>query len=104
MVNIVNNSLSLPKTVKPPSYNEKLYIKANLHELLNKLIVESHELEDASIVAGNAIDENECTLLLNSTTSSKLNPGDIRKLLSTPIKGNPPPSPSSVKNIACKWM
>ena len=53
------------KTVKPPSYNEKSFTKPNLHELLNELIVESNESEDASIVAENAIDNNESTLLVN---------------------------------------
>ena len=90
------------KTVKHPSYNEKPFTKANLRELLNELIVESHESEDASIVSENAIDDNESTLLVNSTISSKLNPRDIRKLLYTPIKGNMHPSHSSIKQIACE--
>ena len=41
-------------------------------------------------------------MLVNSKTSSELNPGGIINLLSTPIKGNQPPSPSSLKKIACK--
>lgn len=31
------------KTVKPPSYNEKLFTKSNIHEILNDLIAESNE-------------------------------------------------------------
>ena len=73
------------KTVKPPFYSEKPFTKANLHELLNDSIVKSNESKDASIVAENSIDDNESTLLVNSTTSSELNPGDIRKLLCAPI-------------------
>ena len=58
------------KTVKPPSYNEKLFTKSNIPE--------------------NVIDNNESNLLVNSKTSRKINPGRTRKLLSTPIKENPP--------------
>ena len=54
------------KTVKLPSQNEKPFTKANLYELLNKLIVESDESDDASIVAENLIDNNESTFLVNS--------------------------------------
>ena len=59
-----SNNLS-HKTVKTTSYNEKSFTKPNLHELLNELIVESNKLEDAFIVAENAIDNNESTLLVN---------------------------------------
>ena len=58
--------------------------------ILNELIVESNELEDDSIIAEYVIGNNDYILLINSTTASKLNPGDIRTLLSTPIKGDPP--------------
>ena len=78
------------KPSNPLSCSENPFTKANLYELLNELIVESNESEDASIVAENEIDNNEFALLVNSITASKLNPGDIRKSLSTPIKGNPP--------------
>ena len=91
------------KPSNPLSCSENPFTKANLYELLNELIVESNESEDASIVAENEIDNNESTFLVNSRIASKLNPGDMRKLLSTPIKGNPPSS-SSVKNIPGKQM
>ena len=90
------------KTVKPHSCNEKPFTKANLNEILNELIVESNESQDASNVAKNVIDNNESTLLVNSTTAIKHNPGDIRKLLTIPIKGSPLLYPSSTKKIACK--
>ena len=41
-------------------------------------------------------------MLVNSKKASKINPGDIRKLLSIPTKNNPSPYPSSAKNIARK--
>ena len=46
------------------------------------------------------IDNNDSTSLVNSTTENKINPGDIRKLMSTPSKVNP--TPLSTKNIAYK--
>ena len=46
--NKTNNSSY--KTIKPPSYNKKPFTKVNLHELLNELIVKSHESEDSSFV------------------------------------------------------
>ena len=69
---------------------KKLFTKSNIHEILNDLIAESNESQDASIVSENVIDNNESNVLVNSKTSRKLNPGRTRKLLSTPIKENPP--------------
>ena len=55
-----------------------------------------------SFVAENVTDDNESTLLDNSTTASKLNSRDIRKILSVPIKGNTPHYPSPVKILPTK--
>ena len=92
------------KTVKPSSYNEKPFTKANLHKLLKELIVEGHESEDASIVSENAINNNESTLLVNLKIATKLNLRDVRKSLSNPIKSNPHPFPLSGKNISYKTV
>ena len=90
------------KSIKPLPLRGKLFTKANLTELLSELIVESHELEDSPFASENVEDNKESTLLVNSTTASKLNPGDIRKLLSTPAKSSQSPSSSSAKKVACK--
>ena len=59
-------------------------------------------MEESSIVAENVIDNNKSTLLVNSKTASKLNPGDIRKLLSTPIKVNPPRTLRQLRGFPAK--
>ena len=69
---------------------------------MNKLIDESNELEENSIVVENMIDENESTLLVNSTTANKFNPGDTRNLFSTPIDVIPYSPSSSTKKIDIK--
>ena len=88
------------KTIKHPSYNGKPFTKANLHEHLNEFIVEINKSEDHVVVTEDVIDNNDSTLLVNSTTENKINPGDIRELMSTPSKGNH--SPSSTKKILCE--
>ena len=98
--NISKYNKSSYKLIKYPSCNGKHFTKANLHELLNELIVESNEYEDDSVATEDVIDNNDYTLLFNSTTSNKINPGDIIKLMSTPSNGYPPPS--STKNIDCE--
>ena len=57
-------------------------------------------MEDNGIVTKDVIDDNDSTLLVNSATGNKINPGDIRKLMSTPSKDNP--SPSSTKKVSWK--
>ena len=73
------------KTIKSPPYYGKPFTKAKLHEILNELIVDINESKDSSFVVENAMDKNESTLLANLTTARKLNPGDIRNMLSTLI-------------------
>lgn len=90
------------KSIKPLPLRGKPFTKANLTELLSELIFEIHELEDSSFASENVVDDKESTLLVNLTTTSKLNPGDIRKLLSSPAKSSQFPSPSSAKKVACK--
>ena len=43
-----NNSSHKP--VKSPSYNVKPFTKANVHELLNELLVETNEYENDDVV------------------------------------------------------
>ena len=38
------------------------------------------------------VNESESTLLVNSTSVKNINPGHVRKLMSTPAKGKPSPT------------
>ena len=86
-LNKKNPNNSSYRTHKPSSHNTKLFSKANLHYLLNKLIVESNEEGNDPVVTEDIPDNNESILLVNSTITNKLNPGDIMKLLCVPGKG-----------------
>ena len=59
-----------------------------MHELLSDLIFENSESEDNAVVNEHVVDNNDFTLLVNSTTVNKINSRDIRKLLSSPGMGN----------------
>ena len=85
-------------TIKHPFLQWKHFTKSNLYELLNELIVESNESEDNAVVTEDVIDNNDSTLLVNSTTINKINSRDIRKLISTHVKGNS--TPSSTKRLS----
>ena len=71
---------------KLPSFNPKKFTKANLHKLLIELILET-SLSETNEVDN---DENELnvepTLLVNSTSANSINPGDIPKPMSAPVK------------------
>ena len=62
-----------------------------MHELLNELIVESNGSENYSVITKDMHSSNDFTLLVNSITASNINPGDIRKSMSTPAKGKSTP-------------
>ena len=42
------------------------------------------------------IDNNDSNLLVNSTTANKINPREIKTLMSTSSKGNPAPSSTKI--------
>ena len=67
------------------------FSKANLHELLNELLVESKESEDDAVITENLNGNSDSTPLANSTSSS-ISLGDIRKLISTSAKVKSTPS------------
>ena len=94
-----NHSNSSYKPVKPPSHPKKPCTKANLHELLTKLIAESNECDSDTSNNEGAQQENESAMLVNSTTAKAINPGDIRKLMSTP---NNSTGDQSKKKVICK--
>ena len=96
--NIFNNPSC--KTIKPPSCNPKPFTKANLHELLHELIVESNQSEDDDSVTEDTEEKNDSTFLVNSAISNKFNPGDIRKLL--PAFNTGTSTPSSTNEIVNK--
>ena len=87
---VINLLILIRKKIKLPSYNGKTFTKANLHELLNELIVERNESEDNIVVTEDVIDNNESISLVNSTTADKINPGDIRNLMYTLVRLNLP--------------
>ena len=62
------------KTIKLPSYNGKPLTKDNLHELSNELIFESKESEENAVVTEDLIENNDSTVLVNSTIANKINP------------------------------
>ena len=62
------------------------FTEANLHELLNELISETSSSDENEPEAPAPNQDSESTLLVNSTSASAINPGDIRKLMSTPGK------------------
>ena len=85
-----SNSCS-KKTIKLASGNGKPFTEANLHELLNGLIVESNESEENAAVPEDTMYNNDSTSLVNSITAYVINPGNIRKLIYPPTKGNSTP-------------
>lgn len=92
-----NHSKNVYKIVKPPSYPPKKFTTAHLHELLTEIISE-YSLSEQKEVDGTKDDpDSESTLVLNSTPTNAINPGDIRKLTSTPAKGK---ATSNKKQIA----
>ena len=76
---------------KNSSCNAKPFNKANRHELLNELIVESNGAVNDAFITEDVPDNNESALLVNSTTANKLNPRDIKKILSISGKGQSAP-------------
>ena len=58
------------RTYRPFSCNAKPFTKDNLHEFLIELIVESNESENDTIITEGVVDNNEFTLLVNSTTAN----------------------------------
>ena len=82
----VNRNKDSYKSVKPPSYPRRKFTKANLHELLSELISENSLSDDNEPDAPVANQDSESTLLVNSTSANAINPGDIRKVMSTPGK------------------
>ena len=99
-----NSSNSSYKPVKPPSYTKKPFTKANLHELITALISESSEHDSDTTNKNEGLQQDDdTTMLVNSTTAKAINPGDIRKLMSTP---NPNPNTNtnnqSSKKVICK--
>lgn len=70
------------ESVKPPNYSNNSFTKADLHQLLSELFVEEEEPADVK----DSDNAQESNMLVNSTSASKVNPGDIHKLMSTSNK------------------
>ena len=84
----VNNHIkNAYKTVKPPSYRPRKFNKAHLHELLTKLISKFSLSEQNEVDDHKYEPDSESKLLAHSTPVNAINPGCIRKLMSTPDKG-----------------
>ena len=74
---------SIPfKSVKPPNYGNNSFTKANLHQLLSELLVGE---EEPSAIA-DLDNTQESSILVNSVSASKVNPSNMRKLMSTTNK------------------
>ena len=71
-----------------------------MHELLNELVIEDGNTESDNRDTKEVEFNNESSLLVNSTTGTNVNPGDFRKLMSSPTKSKP--SPSSTKKAMFK--
>ena len=70
------------RTAKPPSYANKPFANANLHELITELIAQNNVQEGDSDNNGDIEQGDETTMLVNSTSATKINLGDIRNLMS----------------------
>ena len=77
--------------MKPSSYEGKPFTKAKLNELLSEFLEDNNESEndDAVIEDIDKVNNSDSTLLVKETSASSINPGNIRKLLSTHAKGKP---------------
>ena len=81
-------------SIKLPSFANEPNIKAYLAELLDEIMMK-YDAHDADIKYDDATPpDNDSTMLVNSTTASKVNPGDIRKLISVSDKDEPSPLPT----------
>ena len=87
------------ETVRLLSCKGKHFARANLHEFLSDLFKDNDACEDADAGIEDSIEvnESEFIFLVNSTLTNNINPGDIRKLFSTPEKFNP--SPTIAKSV-----
>ena len=78
-----NHSDSSYKSVKPPSYAKKPFTKDNLHESLTEYLSESNEGDGDPGNNEDVQQDNESAMLVDSASAKAINPGDIRKLMST---------------------
>ena len=69
------------ETVKPPNYKPNPFTKTNLHELLTKLLAEEEEPGSIDPDTEASDNINESGILVNSASASRINPGDMRKLI-----------------------
>ena len=71
------------KTVKAPYFSLRKFTKDNLHGLLAKIIsIFLSEHNEVDVTKDEA--DPDSTLLVKATSANATNPGDIRKLMSTP--------------------
>ena len=68
-----------------------------MHELITELIAESNEQDSDTNINEGSEQDDESSMLVNSTTAKSIKPGDIKKLMSTP--NNTASNPSNKKVI-----
>ena len=88
-----SNRFNKCKPLRHLSHKGKPFVRSNLYEFLSDLMVEEDAYEDSDTGIEDAIEVNESasTLLFNLTSANKINPEDIRKLISTSNKWKPSP-------------